>query len=122
MVNKALSAADEMKKYGVDVEVIDLRSLVPLDYACIEESALRTRNVVVAHESWKFCGFGSEIVAHLAEKFGGDLNIRLARVGAKSAPIPFSPILESQVVPGAEEIVQSISKILGINLGALREF
>ena len=122
MVNKALSAAEEMKKYGVDVEVIDLRSLVPLDYACIEESALRTRNVVVAHESWKFCGFGSEIVAHLAEKFGGDLNIRLARVGAKSAPIPFSPILESQVVPGEEEIVQSISKILGINLGAFREF
>lgn len=116
MVNSALDAANQLEKYGIDVEVVDLRSLVPLDYACIEESALRTGNVVVAHESWKFCGFGSEIIAHLAEKFGASSKMRLARVGAKSAPIPFSPILESQVVPGAAEIMHSITILLGVKI------
>ena len=112
MVNRALDAATQLEAMGIDLEVIDLRSLVPLDYATIETSALRTKNILVAHESWQFCGFGGEVISHLAEKFGYSHGLRFARVGAKTAPIPFSPVLEAEVVPGADQIKEAILGIL----------
>jgi pyruvate dehydrogenase E1 component beta subunit len=112
MVAHAVGAADRLADDGVDVEVIDLRSLVPLDFATVADSVRRTRRAVVAHESWRFAGYGSEIAAQLSEELHGTLEAPVARVGAASAPIPFSPPLEAAVVPGEDAIVAAVRATL----------
>lgn len=111
MVNHALVAADVLAKEGVDVEVIDLRSLVPVDTETVMGSAERTRRVVVAHESWRFGGYGSELASEIAEELFQTLKAPVARVGAEAAPIPFSPPLEAAVVPGTEAIVSAVRSV-----------
>lgn len=112
MVWHALDAAGVLDEEGIDVEVIDLRSLVPLDTKTILESATRTRRVLIAHESWQFGGYGSELAAYISEQLFDTLDAPVSRLGSLSAPIPFSPALEAAVVPGAERIAQSIRQVL----------
>jgi acetoin:2,6-dichlorophenolindophenol oxidoreductase subunit beta len=113
MVNHALEAADVLADQGVDLEVLDLRSLVPLDIGTVMESVARTRRAVVAHEAWRFGGFGSELAAQISEELFETLEAPVARVGAESAPIPFSPPLEGAVVPGAESLANAVMSTLG---------
>lgn len=112
MVSHAMEAASVLADEGVEVEVVDLRSLVPVDIATVMESAARSRRVVVAHEAWRFGGFGSELAAQISEELFGTLEAPVARVGAESAPIPFSPPLEDAVVPGAESLVGAVREVL----------
>jgi len=113
MSNHALEAAKALAGEGVEAEVIDLRSLVPLDTKTVMESVARTRRAVIAHESWRFGGFGSELAAEITEQLFETLDAPVARVGAKSAPIPFSPPLEEAVVPGAQNIVEGVRSVVG---------
>jgi pyruvate dehydrogenase E1 component beta subunit len=113
MVAHALAAAERLASEGVGVEVIDLRSLVPLDFAAVAESVRRTRHAVVAHESWRFGGYGSELAAQISEELFDVLEAPVGRVGAASAPIPFSPPLEAAVVPGELAIVAAVKVTLG---------
>ena len=113
MTLNALAAAEELAADGIDVEVIDLRSLVPLDFDTVLESAARTRRAVVAHESWRFGGFGAELAAQLHAELFGELEAPVARVGAASAPIPFSPPLEAAVVPGTEDVAAAVRAVTG---------
>ena len=113
MALNALAAAEQLAADGIDVEVIDLRSLVPLDFDTVLESAARTRRAVVAHESWRFGGFGAELAAQLHTELFGELEAPVARVGAASAPIPFSPPLEAAVVPGTEEVAAAVRAVMG---------
>ena len=94
------------------VEVIDLRSLVPLDVDTIAASARKTGVVLAAHESWTFGGFGAEILAQVREAIPDQAALRTYRIGARSAPIPFSPTLEPAVVPGAADLTAEIRRIL----------
>lgn len=112
MVNHALAAADVLSDEGVELEVIDLRSLVPVDTETVMESGARTRRVVVAHESWRFGGYGSELASQLSKELFSVLAAPVARVGAEFAPIPFSPPLEAAVVPGADDIVQAVKDVV----------
>ena len=113
MALNALAAAEQVASDGIDVEVIDLRSLVPLDFDTVLESVARTRRAVVAHESWRFGGFGAELAAQLHTELFGELEAPVARVGAASAPIPFSPPLEAAVVPGTEDVAAAVRAVMG---------
>ena len=112
MALNSLAAAEQLASEGIEAEVIDLRSLVPLDFSTVAESVARTRRAVVAHESWRFGGFGAELAAQLHAEFFGELEAPVARVGAASAPVPFSPPLEAAVVPGAAAVAAAARSVL----------
>ena len=113
MALHALAAAERLAADGIDVEVIDLRSLVPLDFDTVVQSVARTRRAVVAHEAWRFGGFGAELAAQLHAELFGELEAPVARVGAASVPIPFSPPLEAAVVPGVDVVEAAVRTVLG---------
>jgi acetoin:2,6-dichlorophenolindophenol oxidoreductase subunit beta len=104
MVGEALAAAERLAAEGIEAEVIDPRTLVPLDLDAIVESVRRTNRLVVAHEAVRHGGFGAEIAAAVQGAAFDDLDAPIARVGAPFAPIPLSPPLEDGYLPGAEEV------------------
>ena len=112
MALNALAAATQLAEEGIEAEVIDLRSLVPLDFETVLESVSRTRRAVVAHEAWRFGGFGAELAAQLHSELFGELDAPVERVGAASAPIPFSPPLEAAVVPGTDSVTAAVRAVL----------
>jgi 2-oxoisovalerate dehydrogenase E1 component len=97
---------------GIEAELVDLRSLVPLDFEALATSVGRTKRALVAHEAWTFGGFGAEVAASLTERLWGDLAAPVLRVGARSSPIPFSPPLERAVVPEVTEIVETARRLI----------
>jgi pyruvate dehydrogenase E1 component beta subunit len=107
MVQKALQAAEKLASEGIEAEVIDPRSLVPLDAQSLIDSAAKTGRVVIAHEAHVRSGSGAEIAAVLAERAIEYLDGPILRVGAKNVPLPYSPELEQSVLPGVEDIVQA---------------
>lgn len=105
MMAQALAAADRLADDGIDAEVIDLRTIVPLDTETLLDSVARTGRLVVTHESWRRSGFGAEVAAVVAEKGFADLRAPIMRVAGEDVPVPFSPVLEQRVIPNAEGIV-----------------
>jgi pyruvate dehydrogenase E1 component beta subunit len=112
MVRKALEAASTLENERVDVEVIDLRSIRPLDTDAILGSVAKTNRLLIVQEAPVFAGFGAEIAATVAEKGLYDLDCPIARLGGWETPIPFSPSLEDAVVPNAARIVETIRGML----------
>jgi pyruvate dehydrogenase E1 component beta subunit len=110
MVHRALSVAKKLEKEGISVEVLDLRSLVPLDKAAVLESVRKTGRAVVVHEAPKSGGFGGEIAAIIAEEGFHDLKAPVARVGAKWAPLPFVSVLENEILPSEADIESALRK------------
>ena len=105
MVQKGLQAAEILAEEGIDVEVIDPRTLVPLDVQTLVESIVKTGRVMIAHEAHLRGGPGAEIAAVLAEDAIEYLDGPITRVGAKNVPLPYSPELESSVLPDFEDIL-----------------
>ncbi len=97
--------------HGISAELIDLRSLWPLDFDTVAASVSKTGRVVIAHEAWLTGGYGAELSARISEELFADLQAPVARVGATRAPIPFSPRLESAVVPGTDAIVDAAVRV-----------
>jgi acetoin:2,6-dichlorophenolindophenol oxidoreductase subunit beta len=113
MAHEALAAADRLAgEDGIGAEVIDPRTLVPLDLAAIVESVGRTGRLVVAHEAVEHGGFGAEIAAQVGAVAFDSLDAPIARVGAPFAPVPLSPPLEDAYLPGADEIVAAVRGML----------
>lgn len=112
MARHAETACEELAAEGVEAELVDLRSLVPLDLETVVASVAKTRRAVVCHEAWTAGGFGSEVAARIAEELFDELEAPVARVGARRAHIPFSPPLERAVVPQHEEIVEAVRRVL----------
>jgi len=108
----ALEAAEELEKEGIDVEVLDLRSLVPLDWEAIKESVCKTHNVVVVHEGVKRSGFGGELSAQITEELFDELDSPVERVAALNVVPPFAPTLEDAFFPHPEDIVKAVKKVL----------
>jgi len=104
-VAPSLAAADALAAEGISVEVIDLRTLVPLDTATVLESAARTGRVIVTHQATQFMGPGAEIASIITERLWGRLAAPVVRLGADYVPVPFSSALS--VVPTAESIAQA---------------
>jgi pyruvate dehydrogenase E1 component beta subunit len=112
MVQKALEAADRLAQEGISAEVVDPRTLVPLDKATLIQSVAKTGRVVIAHEAHLRNGPGAEIAAVLAEEAVEYLDGPIVRIGAKNVPLPYSPILEQYVLPGVEDIVRAAKAIV----------
>ncbi|EOT27942.1 alpha-ketoacid dehydrogenase subunit beta [Enterococcus saccharolyticus] len=111
MLSKALNAAEHIQRtYGINVEVIDLRSIVPIDTETIYQSVKKTGRLVIAHEAIKIGGVGGEIAARVAENVWEYLQAPILRVGAKFVPVPFSPPLENYVFADEQEIIATILK------------
>ena len=109
MAWNALEAAERLQaEDGISVEVIDPRTLQPLDMGTIVQSVRKTNRCVVAHEAVRFGGFGAEVAAQIQEHAFDWLDAPVGRVGEKWAPIPFAPVLEDYVVPGVDEIVAAV--------------
>jgi pyruvate dehydrogenase E1 component beta subunit len=115
MLGEALVAADELAAEGIEVEVIDPRTLVPLDLETIVASTRRTGRLVVAHEAVRFGGFGAEIAAAVGAAAFDDLDAPIERVGAPFSPIPLSPPLEDLYLPGAGDIRSAVRATLGLS-------
>ncbi len=113
MVRECLTAADKLKAEGIDAEVIDLRSLQPMDTDTIIESVRKTHNAVVVHEAVRFAGLGGEIAAQIQELAFDDLDAPVGRVGAPFSPVPFSSVLEQTYLPNADKIVAEVKGLLG---------
>lgn len=107
----SLQAAETLAEEGIDAEVIDLRTLVPLDFETVLESVSRTRRAVVAHEATQFCGPGAEIAAKITEELFGELMAPVARVGGTYAPIPFAKSLRA--IPNADDLVAAVRHVTG---------
>lgn len=110
-VDKALHAAEELAKEGIDVEVIDPRTIVPLDEETILKSVKKTGRAVIVHEAHQFLGIGAEISAVISEKAFNYLDAPILRLGSKSCPLPFNRGLEAAVVPQEEDMVRAIRKV-----------
>ena len=112
MVMKALRAAERLAEEGVDVEVIDLRTLVPLDLETLLQSVRKTNRVVIVHEGCRRGGIGAEIASNIMEEAFDFLDAPIQRVGALNVPIPYSEPLENAVIPSEEEIATAVKKVL----------
>jgi acetoin:2,6-dichlorophenolindophenol oxidoreductase subunit beta len=113
LVSEAIAAAEELAQEGIEVEVIDPRTLVPLDLEAIVESVQRTHRLVVAHEAVAHGGVGAEIVAQVQVAAFDELDAPIERVGAPFAPVPFSPPLEDAYLPGRADVVGAVRAVLG---------
>jgi len=112
MVTEALKAADTLAEHGVAAEVIDPRTVQPLDMDTILTSARRTNRVLVVHEAVQFGGLGAEIAAQIQDFAFDYLDAPVGRLGAPFTPVPFSPSLEANYVPDAARIVASCQRLL----------
>ncbi|MEW6374924.1 MAG: transketolase C-terminal domain-containing protein [Thermodesulfobacteriota bacterium] len=112
MVIKALRAAEMLAEEGIEVEVIDLRTLIPLDLETLLRSVRKTNRVVIIHEGCRRGGIGAEISSLIMEEGFDYLDAPIERVGALNVPIPYSEPLENAVIPDEEEIIKAVKKVL----------
>lgn len=110
----ALEAAEELAKQGVSAEVVDLRSLVPLDWEAVRASVCKTHNVVIVEEGVRRGGVGAELAAEITEELFDELDSPVGRVAGLNVVSPFSPPLEDAVFPHAADIAAGVRKTLNI--------
>jgi pyruvate/2-oxoglutarate/acetoin dehydrogenase E1 component len=111
-VKLALAAAEQLVAKGINVEVVDVRSLVPLDEATILDSVEKTGRLVVLHEAVRRGGFGGEIAATVGEKLFYKLKAPIVRVAARECPLPMAPNLERVVLPQVEDVVRTVQGVV----------
>ena len=107
MVSKSLAAAEKLAAEGISVEVLDLRTVSPMDEEAIVASVKKTQRLVTVQETWRRCSIGAEVAAIVAEQALDYLDAPVIRVTAKDVPIPFSPVLENYVLPQVADIVEA---------------
>jgi pyruvate dehydrogenase E1 component beta subunit len=112
LVHESLAAAGELSQEGIEVEVIDPRSLVPLDLETIVKSVGKTHRLVVAHEAVTHGGYGAELAAQVQAAVFDELDAPIQRVGAPFAPIPFSPPLEDAYLPGRADVTAAVQAVV----------
>jgi pyruvate dehydrogenase E1 component beta subunit len=113
MVHQSLEAAQQAEEEGISVEVIDPRTLQPLDEDALVASVQKTNRVVVAHEAVTRMGFGAEVTSVLQYKAFDYLDAPIERVGAKFAPLAFAPVMEQFVVPNSADVLAAIKRTVG---------
>jgi pyruvate dehydrogenase E1 component beta subunit len=112
MVHVALEAATELEKEGVDAEVVDPRTLSPLDEDTLVASVQKTSRCVVVDEGYQRYGITAEIASIVAEKAFGELAAPVLRLGARDVPIPFSPVLEDQTIPSPADVIDLARQLM----------
>ena len=112
MLHFSLDAAQQLAIEGIDAEVIDVRSLAPIDYQTIGDSVKKTGRVVIVEEGPKTGGVSAEIAAGIQERFSQYLKAPIIRIASPDVPVPFSPILENAYRPGAAIIMRAVREML----------
>lgn len=112
-VHKSLKAAEELSRKGISIEIIDPRTLVPLDKDTILESVKKTGRAVIVSEDCKTCGVGAEIASLIVEEVFDYLDAPVKRVSALDVPIPYSPVLERAAIPQEEDIIEAVCRVMG---------
>jgi pyruvate dehydrogenase E1 component beta subunit len=113
MLQRALDAAEKLEQKGISVEVVDLRTIAPLDTETILESVKKTHRLMIVHEACKTGGIGGEIAGRIAESDAFYyLDAKIVRLCGADVPIPYNPELEKQVVPSEEEIIEQALKLV----------
>jgi acetoin:2,6-dichlorophenolindophenol oxidoreductase subunit beta len=115
LVHEALAAAGQAEEQGVSVEVVDPRTLQPLDEGTIIDSVKKTNRCVVAHEAVTRMGFGAEVAAVVQHDAFDWLDAPIERVGARFTPLPFAPVMEEWVVPHADDVLDAVLRTVGRN-------
>ena len=113
MLHEALAAADTLASEGIELEVIDPRTLQPFDTATVVASVQKTHRALVVHEAVRFGGFGAEIASQIQEEAFDYLDAPVGRLGAPFSPVPYSPPLEALYVPDAKRIAASVRELIG---------
>lgn len=111
MVHVCLEAAEQLSKEGMEAEVIDLRSLLPLDTKTIYDSVQKTHRAIVVYEDWRSGGFGAEIAARIGEDCFDDLDAQVMRVGGLNVPMPYARNLELECIPNAQDVIEAVRKM-----------
>jgi len=111
MVKVCEAAADILAQRGVSAEVVDVRSLLPLDTETIYESVRKTHRALVVYEDWKSGGFGAEIAARIAEDCFDDLDSPVGRVGGLNVPTPYARVLELECIPNENDVLAAVAKL-----------
>lgn len=112
---EALKAADILKRRGVSIEIVDPRTLAPLEDEMLVASVEKTKHCIVADNDWSFCGFGAEVAATISEKCFGRLKSPVTRLGFAHVPCPTARHLENEFYPNAKTIVRAIEAKLGLD-------
>ena len=112
MVHTALGAAEKLAAEGISLEVVDPRTLCPLDGETIFASVKKTHRLVILHEEVKFAGSGAEIAAQVAEEAFDYLDAPILRVAAPFCPVPFSPPLEKAFIPSEQQLIDAVRKVM----------
>ncbi len=112
MVQKALNAAKEHQRQGTEIEVVDIRTILPLDTETVLNSVRKTNRVLVLHEDYEFMGFGAEIAARIASDAFDALDAPVKRVAARFSPIPFAAALEDFVLPNDDDIRDALNELI----------
>jgi 2-oxoisovalerate dehydrogenase E1 component len=108
LVNRSLFAAQQAAKDGISVAVVDLRTIVPLDWDTIAEYTRRTSRVIIAHEDQLTGGFGAEIAARISQELFEFLDAPVTRVAALDCPVAYAPVLEEVILPGSADVLKAI--------------
>ncbi len=111
MVHVCLAAAEALAKDGIDVEVVDVRCLLPLDTETIYSSVRKTHRAVVVYEDWRSGGFGAEIASRVSEDCFDDLDAPVLRVGGLNTPMPYTRVLELECIPNERDVVAAVQKL-----------
>jgi pyruvate dehydrogenase E1 component beta subunit len=111
MVHVCLAAAEKLSEQGIDAEVVDVRSLLPLDAESIYSSVRKTHRAVVVYEDWKSGGFGAEIASRIGEDCFNSLDAPVGRVGGLNVPMPYSRPLELQCIPNEADVIAEVNRI-----------
>jgi pyruvate/2-oxoglutarate/acetoin dehydrogenase E1 component len=111
-VSEAVAAADRLREDGVEVEVVDLRTIQPMDYATVEKSVRKTNRLIVAEDSVKTCGVSAEVAAYIAEYALDALEAPIVRLNSPPMPTPQSASLEREYMVTSDKIVEAVKKLL----------
>lgn len=112
MVHVSLAAAEKLAEEGISCEVVDVRSLLPLDTETIFNSVRKTHRAAVVYEDWKSGGFGSEIASRINENCFDDLDAPVGRVGGLNVPMPYTRNLELECIPNDSDVIDAIRKLI----------
>ncbi len=112
MLELSLKAADQLAKEGIEVEIVDLRSLRPLDMQPVLQSFKKTNRAVIVEEGWRSYGVGSEVAARIYEEAFDYVDAPIQRVAQKETPLPYNRTLEQMALPQVEDIVRAVKEVL----------
>ena len=112
MLEISSKAADQLAKEGIEVEIVDLRTLRPLDMDPVIESFKKTNRAVIVEEGWKSYGVGAEIAARIYEEAFDYVDAPIKRVAQKEVPLPYNRTLEQMALPQVEDVIQAVKEVL----------